>query len=245
MSVSKKVEGRLDNMGNIQFYVKGTNSLHRDDGPAYIEDEAEHWFRYNKRHRTDGPAIVYDYGVEFWFINGKIANSTEEYLELSGFSASYVSNLEDIYGKICNITEFERPDGTRLWFKDGLLHRDGGPAQIDADGTEYWYQNGKLHRTDGPAFIIKDGYQGWFFNGDYHRNGDEPAIIHADGSLEWWVHGKCHRENGPAYYDAEEGVYNWYIDNDLVYSREQFKQLTGKSDEEMSFLILRYGDIEV
>lgn len=45
-----------------------------------------------------------------------------------------------------------------LYYKDGLFHREDGPAKIyhnygdkeDGDYQEYWLK-GRLHRTDGPA----------------------------------------------------------------------------------------------
>jgi len=35
----------------------------------------------------------------------------------------------------------------------------------DTDGTQIWYLNGLLHREDGPAFIGADGSQEWWLNG--------------------------------------------------------------------------------
>ena len=57
-------------------------------------------------------------------------------------------------------------DGARRWYKDDLLHREGGPAVEEPDGTRRWYKDGRLHREDGPA------------------------IERADGTREWWVDGK-------------------------------------------------------
>lgn len=36
------------------------------------------------------------------------------------------------------------------WFT-GKFHRKNGPALIYKDGTKMWYKNGYLHREDGPA----------------------------------------------------------------------------------------------
>ena len=51
--------------------------------------------------------------------------------------------------------------------KDGLWHRDNGPAAIYPDGTRAWYQHGKLHRDDGPAAIFSDGTQEWYWLGKW------------------------------------------------------------------------------
>jgi hypothetical protein len=36
-------------------------------------------------------------------------------------------------------------------------HREDGPAFIKPDGTQVWYLNGILHRDDGPTVIHHDG----------------------------------------------------------------------------------------
>ncbi|WP_038456961.1 hypothetical protein [Paraburkholderia xenovorans] len=44
--------------------------------------------------------------------------------------------------------------GVERWFRDGLLHRDDGPAKIFPDGSKCWYSHGKPHREDGAAFEV-------------------------------------------------------------------------------------------
>jgi len=76
--------------------------------------------------------------------------------------------------------KYEKEIGAKCWYKNGLLHRDNGPAIIYLNGTEYWFQNDKLHRIDGPAAICADGTECWYQNGKCHRE-DGPAIIYPDG----------------------------------------------------------------
>jgi len=53
--------------------------------------------------------------------------------------------------------------GNKYWYKNGKLHKEGGPAVEHIDGYKAWYLNGKLHRVDGPA--IEEGeYKAWFLN---------------------------------------------------------------------------------
>ena len=47
--------------------------------------------------------------------------------------------------------------GNYIWYKDGVIHREGGPAIEYADGSKEWIQNDVLHRTDGPACEWSDG----------------------------------------------------------------------------------------
>jgi hypothetical protein len=77
-------------------------------------------------------------------------------------------------------------DGTKYWYLNGDLHREGGPAYENADGTKFWYLNGKYHREDGPALEYPDGTKHWFLNGEYHREGG-PAVECANGTKAWYL----------------------------------------------------------
>jgi len=50
------------------------------------------------------------------------------------------------------------------WFKNGLRHREDGPAVEWADGDKEWYQNGLRHREDGPALEYASGAKYWYLN---------------------------------------------------------------------------------
>ena len=89
-------------------------------------------------------------------------------------------------------------DGDRVWYRNGQLHRDNGPAIEREDGTREWYQNDLLHREGGPAYEREDGTRAWYLNGKLHR-GDGPAIEYADGDRSWWL-------------------------NDIKYTEEEYKQ---------------------
>ena len=58
------------------------------------------------------------------------------------------------------------PDGSRVWWRDGKLHRDDGPAYEGANGTREWWRDGKLHRDDGPAWEGADGSRAWWRDGE-------------------------------------------------------------------------------
>ncbi len=54
------------------------------------------------------------------------------------------------------------------WYWHDLLHREGDqPASIWADGTRYYYRMGVLHREHGPAIIRHDGTQVYYVDGKY------------------------------------------------------------------------------
>lgn len=69
--------------------------------------------------------------------------------------------------------------------KDGLLHRDDGPAVEHPDGSKEWWVHGKRHREGGPAIEWSDGSKYWYINDKLHRE-DGPAI-ECHRSKEWWI----------------------------------------------------------
>ena len=103
--------------------------------------------------------------------------------------------------------------GTRRWYRNGIMHREDGPAYTGDDGEQAWYLNGEIHREDGPAVVRPDGKQEWWKNGKRHRE-DGPAIVHADGRQHWFRNGKLHREDGPAAIHRD-GTREWYRNDKL------------------------------
>ena len=59
--------------------------------------------------------------------------------------------------------------GTKIWYKDGLVHREDGPAIIWPDGSNFWYKDDIFHRDDGPAIICPDGTDFWYKDGNPYK----------------------------------------------------------------------------
>jgi hypothetical protein len=57
------------------------------------------------------------------------------------------------------------PDGSTIWYRNGIVHREDGPAIEGADGTREWYAEGIRHCETGPALISPDGERRWFIHG--------------------------------------------------------------------------------
>ena len=79
-------------------------------------------------------------------------------------------------------------------FVNGKRHRLDGPAEEEyITGTNIWYKEGKIHRIGGPAIEYTDGSREWFVEGKMHRL-DGPAAEMVDvpsrRKKEWWVEGK-------------------------------------------------------
>ena len=94
----------------------------------------------------------------------------------------------------------------KIWYLNGQLHREDGPAIECEDGHKEWYIHGKCNREDGPAIEGAYGYNAWYLNGKRHRE-DGPAL-ETVGYKAWYIHGKLHREDGPA---AEGEGKHWYL----------------------------------
>lgn len=74
--------------------------------------------------------------------------------------------------------------------KEGLIHRDEGPAVIyNKGGLKLWYKKGYIDRDNGPAIEWPDGSKEWYKEGKRHRD-NGPAIEYYDGKKEYYVNGK-------------------------------------------------------
>ena len=58
------------------------------------------------------------------------------------------------------------PNGEKLWYLNGNLHREDGPAVEWPDGQKEWFLKGKLHREDGPAVERSNGSKFWYLHGE-------------------------------------------------------------------------------
>jgi len=52
------------------------------------------------------------------------------------------------------------------FYKNGKLHREGGPAIIYTTALRYWYKEGKIHRLDGPAIKYSNKEYDWWIEGE-------------------------------------------------------------------------------
>lgn len=101
----KHVEKKVINNDEYS-YIKGTDILHCEDGPAVIYvGGGKEWHVEGKLHREDGPAIVHDHADVFgdeneWYLNGKRVSSNDEYMVSTGLSEESMAKLIEQYGDI-------------------------------------------------------------------------------------------------------------------------------------------------
>ncbi len=95
-----------------------------------------------------------------------------------------------------------------VWYKNGLIHRNDGPA-VEHDDIVGYYKHEVPHRVDGPAIkCLNARSERWWMNGKLHRIGGGPAVIEGDSYVQWWRDGLLHRRNGPA--NVCDDVREWY-----------------------------------
>jgi hypothetical protein len=91
--------------------------------------------------------------------------------------------------------------------------------KIKSSGDQCWRNKaGCLHRENGPAIIYHDGSMEWLINGDNHRT-DGPAVIWSD--------------------DIQE----WYINTERYLNNKSFQKAAKLSDEDMTAIVLKYGNV--
>ena len=76
------------------------------------------------------------------------------------------------------------PDGNVKWFKNGKLHREGGPA-IESEGTKGWWINGERHREDGPAIEWASGDKEWYINDEKVSETEHKAYFYRVRKLRY------------------------------------------------------------
>lgn len=106
--------------GTKFYYKKGTEILHRVDGPAieYSGATSYSWYFNGRLHRENGPALKI--GTMFaWYINGKL-------------------HREDGPAKFYTDAKYEQ------WYINGKRHRLDGPAVIYHNSKEWWVDGVKL-----------------------------------------------------------------------------------------------------
>jgi hypothetical protein len=87
--------------------------------------------------------------------------------------ATKLVHTPDVILFVNDLGELHRVDGPafisrklRAWYRQGLWHREDGPALILSDGSCVYYQHGRRHRTDGPAVDMASGHKEWWIDGE-------------------------------------------------------------------------------
>lgn len=94
--------------------------------------------------------------------------------------------------------------GTWRWFKDGVLHRENGPAIEWDDGDKYWYKNNVLHREAGPAIeCVNPNDNQYYLDGAFKTKAQFDSIINKKKNLKY---SKDNPPTAPGTYDLGDGI---------------------------------------
>lgn len=150
--------------GGATYHLKDTQLLHRKSGPAIVDCSGyERWCQYGALHRLDGPAVITQ-DARMYFNKGKLHRADGPAVEVCGQDPCLKYSC---------------------WFKDGVANRDGDlPCLEFDDGTKVYMRNGHIHRSRGPAIILPGNVEIWMWHGHIHNHMDgEPAIIDGETKL--------------------------------------------------------------
>ena len=89
MSIKRTVDG----LGNINYKNK-RGEYHREDGPAYEEDNGyKEWCINDKVHREDGPAVIWSDGEEWYYLYDNRYNKEDWEIEVLKIKLKRIKNL--------------------------------------------------------------------------------------------------------------------------------------------------------
>jgi len=87
------------------------------------------------------------------------------------------------------IVEVEEDKTTWMDWNWNIHREDDLPAIEWKDGCKVWYKNGLKHRNGNPAVVFPDGHEEWWLNGVLHREGGLPAIKTVEGRQFYYEQG--------------------------------------------------------
>ena len=129
--------------GTKEWYLNGL--LHREDGPAVEKtDGTKKWYRLGKLFLVE-------------FIDGtQVLYRSDEFLRREGLA---IIKADVLIERMVNGKPHQQVapsvawgDAQKEWYRNGNLF-----LVEFTDGRKEWYQNGALHREEGPAIINADG----------------------------------------------------------------------------------------
>lgn len=158
------------------------NKLHRDFGPASIDEKSQTWYKDGKKHRLDGPAyyVIGDNSEEDkWFYEGV------EYPFLEWEKVTRGQRNKVVIIKGVDYREEWLTDGSCYKFDSkGHYHCDTGAAVNYASGNFAYYKHGKSHREGGPATKTIE-FEKWYKDGLLHN--EEGPAIKGKNITEYWL----------------------------------------------------------
>jgi hypothetical protein len=190
----------VDGTGSKFWVVHGVPC--RPDGLPHCETAGgdKHWLdaAYRLHREGGGPALINAAGDKYWYNHGILCSwSVVGGPPFHGGDCKEMTETEKGQGPMAVMR-----NGANCWLFQGedklfVLHRDKGPAFVDALGTKRWFRYGKCFRAgsdgtsdDFPTVELASGDKMWLdSDGRRHREHGLPAVVSAEGNKGWWTHG--------------------------------------------------------
>ncbi len=205
-------------------YMRRRSITDRTMLPYFIESEP------GERERLlpldDPPTVIYASGVMKW----------KKSVVLTGVDLQEYKIVEIVH-RSNDLPAVIYPSGKKEWWANGNIHRDTGPAIIEANGAQIWVRRNVIHRDDDlPAIIEANGARVWYQYGVIRRNYvssasalslnddfvgqaiisaslyDPPSIVGADGTQVWCKFPLIHRAGDLPAMIYSDGTMKWYIE---------------------------------
>ena len=204
--LEQEIEAKKGGLKNTEIR-NDKGKLHAIGLPALVNETGSFWYKNGRLHRENGPAQILATGKEIWNLDGLLHRLDGPAKDNDFFVYGVKAKDNDDYLNLISefkLSDVEIVDGVeqRVFLKNGLFHRDRGPAIVD-DTNHYWYKNGRLHRDNLPA-VLSENLILYYKDGKKHRE-DGPAKIVTEIKNDkkiitetYFDYDEIHREDGPA-----------------------------------------------
>lgn len=140
--------------------------------------------RNGKFHCDSGPAVEFPGGDREWWLDGELHRDGDE-PAVEIMDGGSMTQWSFPRSDLRKVNFFHLLPGTKVWARDGYVHRDGEPAlqMPTTDGKlylEYWC-DGRLHSSTGPA-VRSESVQAYYYHGLPHRS-NGPAELFDEGEV--------------------------------------------------------------
>ena len=146
---------------------------------------------------------------------------TKEYLHVSNGNKHYYKNKGySILHRENNLPAIEYANGAKIWYVNGKLHRENGPA-CESNEVKQWFLFGEYNREDGPAIEYKNGAKYWYLNGEklseeeHKKMTAKESDYSKDGSYFLPTGEYLEVSNGNKYYHKNKDYTIFHRENDL------------------------------
>ena len=137
----------------------------------FIENRSVYDYFNERKYLGDLKRLISEDGDEDEF--GKYDINSELFTKIWSFIKDDIAVILEAEVLDGEPTIVNYSDGSKMYYKDNVLHRAGKPAIERADGTWEYHFEGQKHRIDGPAVYSEYDDEGYYVAGKYYWDMDK------------------------------------------------------------------------